>query len=394
MASVAKIKNSKYYRAYWRGIDGKQINRSTKVKISEGKKKAQEIADEMEDVYRGKKDKVKIRNAISTIHEKYNGDTLKPPSFNDFQKAFLDYKKSSVGVGSILKYKTSFRYFSDFLGNKANDGMDTITEYDIDRFKNSLSNRLSQSTVAGHIKSIKALFALSLQREEIEKTPFNGIKISRKSSSTLGTNHKRAFTMDELEILVNGLKGEWRSLVIFAVYTGQRLGDLATLKWSAIDIDNNKFSIVTSKTNRQVKMFLNSSLRKHIEEILPNKKTDYVHPNLAQKYLQNRHKTGSNGLSGAFSRHLAKLGLKEEYDLSHGRGGNKKNGRSGKRVISQLCFHSLRVTAITFLHELNVPMAIVQNWVGHDCPEIHQIYIKMGDDALRKASNAIPDIGV
>jgi site-specific recombinase XerD len=52
----------------------------------------------------------------------------------------------------------------------------------------------------------------------------------------------------------------------------------------------------------------------------------------------------------------------------------------------------LRVTAVTILHEQGVPAAIVEEWVGHDSTEVHQRYIKIGRESLKKASNALPAI--
>jgi len=38
---------------------------------------------------------------------------------------------------------------------------------------------------------------------------------------------------------------EWRSLILFALYTGQRLGDLARLCWSNLDLVKGEVRLVT-----------------------------------------------------------------------------------------------------------------------------------------------------
>jgi integrase len=45
---------------------------------------------------------------------------------------------------------------------------------------------------------------------------------------------------------------EWQSLVRFGFYTGQRLGDLATLRRSNIDLVRGEIRFVTAKTGRRM----------------------------------------------------------------------------------------------------------------------------------------------
>ena len=84
---------------------------------------------------------------------------------------------------------------------------------------------------------------------------------------------------------------------------------------------------------------------------------------------------------------LVQCGLRKS--ASHG---TKNKGRNTKREKSTLSFHSLRVTAVTMLHEAGVPAATVEEWVGHDSTEVHQTYIKIGRESLMKASSSLPTI--
>lgn len=44
------------------------------------------------------------------------------------------------------------------------------------------------------------------------------------------TNDKRLFTVKQLRRILEVADDEWRSLILFGLYTGQRLADLATLR--------------------------------------------------------------------------------------------------------------------------------------------------------------------
>jgi integrase len=71
---------------------------------------------------------------------------------------------------------------------------------------------------------------------------------------------------------------EWRSLVRFGFYTGQRLGDLAALRWSNIDLATGEIRFVTAKTGRRMIIPLSDGLRR-IASLAPSDQTDAViHP--------------------------------------------------------------------------------------------------------------------
>ena len=52
----------------------------------------------------------------------------------------------------------------------------------------------------------------------------------------------------------------------------------------------------------------------------------------------------------------------------------------------------LRRTATTFLHEAGVPQQVVQAMIGHDSAEVHQLYVAIGADTLRKAAASLPKL--
>ena len=73
---------------------------------------------------------------------------------------------------------------------------------------------------------------------------------------------------------------EWRSLVLFGLYTGQRLADLATLRWDNIDLARNEIRIKTRKTGKRLAIPIAPPLKTHIES-LPAAREGYLHPKAA-----------------------------------------------------------------------------------------------------------------
>ena len=174
---------------------------------------------------------------------------------------------------------------------------------------------------------------------------------------------------------------EWRSLVLFGLYTGQRLGDLARLCWANIDLDRNEIRLAASKTGKTLILPLAPSLRGHIESLLSADHLDApIHPRAATL------KTTS--LSNQFSDLLAQAGLRVRQ--SHRTVTGK--GHASRRALQELSFHSLRHTAVSMLHAAGVPQATVQAFAGHASAKVNALYTHVGIDALERAARALPEI--
>src|SRR5438552_6626101 len=65
---------------------------------------------------------------------------------------------------------------------------------------------------------------------------------------------RRTFTLVEIKRILKACSEdtEWRGLVLFGLYLGQRLGDMARLTWRAVNLESNEIAFTTRKTGRRV----------------------------------------------------------------------------------------------------------------------------------------------
>jgi integrase len=96
----------------------------------------------------------------------------------------------------------------------------------------------------------------------------------------------------------------------------------------------------------------------------------------------------ASALSNAFGDLLVQAGLRTKNPRESHR--SRGTGRSGRRRINELSFHSLRRTATTLLHEAGVPSTVAQALIGHDSEKVHSDYITVGREALRNAVHKLP----
>jgi integrase len=76
---------------------------------------------------------------------------------------------------------------------------------------------------------------------------------------------RRPFTIPEIQAVLSVADPEWQSLIKFGFYTGQRLGDLAALRWHNLDLGRSEIRLFTSKTGRRMIIPIADGLRTHIE---------------------------------------------------------------------------------------------------------------------------------
>ena len=199
------------------------------------------------------------------------------------------------------------------------------------------------------------------------------------------TNDKRPFTLAEIQSVLAVADPEWQSLIRFGFYTGQRLGDLAALRWSNVDLARGELRFVTAKTGRRMIIPLSEGLRAHIASLPASDNPEAMLHRRACAILE-AHGNASM-LSRQFGELLSQAGLRAS--TTHQATGKT---RSSRRNLNVLSFHSLRRTATTLLHEAGVAGAVAQALIGHDSEAIHEHYVNVGRDALQKAAAVFPVI--
>jgi len=69
-------------------------------------------------------------------------------------------------------------------------------------------------------------------------------------------------------------------MILFGLYTGQRLGDIASLRWNNLDLVRGELRLSTRKTDKTLVLPLAAPLRKHLESLSPSLNEPFapIHP--------------------------------------------------------------------------------------------------------------------
>jgi integrase len=198
---------------------------------------------------------------------------------------------------------------------------------------------------------------------------------------------RRPFTLGEVKTMLKEADDEWKSMILFGLYTGQRLGDIARLTWEQIDLEAKEIRLQTGKTGRFQKIPIPPPLLKHIRSLPTPEHGQIPLHERAEEIVALQGKTGS--LSIQFQKIMSDAGLvkkKTHKQAEHA------PGRNGHRAESRISFHSLRHTTTSLLKNAGVSPAITEEFVGHDSAEMNRIYTHMEQDAMVKAADLLPDV--
>jgi len=376
MASIRKHPKSPFWFACITLPDGRQTQRSTKLT---DRKKAQQFAEKVEEAGRGKLVEKQARKIIAEIYQMVNRDALPGSKARDFFRKWAENKKRETAESTARRYHDVVQHFIAALGKKADADVNDISRADVIAFRDGLNSGLTASSANHAVKIIRMALKDALIAELVDRNVAVGVKRVKHHGEA---NSRRPFTVPELKKVLRTVKGdEWEGLVLFGIYTGQRLRDIANLTWQNLDLDSNELAFASGKTGRRMRIPLAIPLQRHIAKLPAG--DDPEQPLFPRAF--NTRRTGT--LSNQFYDILVDAGLAEGRNHR-----GKGNGRNSRRVFNEIGFHALRHTATSLMKNAGISPAIVQDIIGHDSPAISAHYTHIDESAKRKALNAMPDL--
>lgn len=377
--SLTKRETSKFWVACFTDKSGRRLKRST---ATTDRKKAVKLAEAFEEAARRKRTLLQMRRVIADLHRDISGTAVEQKSVKTFFEEWLARKAPETAANTRTFYRGSATKFTTFLGPLADHDLTEITSDHILRFRNEQAKVLAPKTVNHLVKFLRMVFKAAKRDALIADDPTEFVDTVKQNQK----QERRPFTVDEVQSVLAVAGKEWRSMVLFGLYTGQRLADIACLTWANIDIPQRQVRLVTRKTGKHLVIPLAPPLLRDLEERRTGGACKgALHPR-ASAIVTAQGKSGH--LSNQFADLLVQAGLrkKQAHRKTHGEGRGKGSAQAG------VSFHCLRHTAVTLLKEAGIPAAVVMELVGHDSEQMSEHYTHVGDEALRKATAAFPDL--
>jgi len=342
----------------------------------------------------------RTRELLSEILESVGGERLRLFSVAEWFDHFVKGKQKSRADKTARRHQQVMRDFFVFLGAKARLNIATITSKDIAAFRDQRETLgLAPSTLNGDVAVLSAAFNAALKQGHVSVNPCAAIEPVKDKVR----GRKEVFTARQVAAILKAvevadfaaprggklgrdaneiLRRDWRGLILSAFYTGQRLGDCATIRWKQINLAGEIKTIrfQQGKTGREIVTVVHPELEKYLLALPSSDDEDaFLFPSLARQ--AGRH---ISPICKAFRKLMARAGIKQHV-IRH------RNAPEGSgRKVNALSFHSLRHGFVSCLANAGIPEEIRIALAGHTSREMGQHYTHRELALYRDAVAVLP----
>lgn len=325
MAVNKDKRTGKYYVSfYYKNSEGKLIR-----KKKEGFKKRAEAVKFMEEFLA--KNEGKTNMLFSSFVELYLKDAYVNTRITTFQN------KKYIITSKILPF------FKDFYLNN-------IEALDIRKWQNELkSEKLSDTYLRTINNQLNAIFNYAVKYYNLTSNPIlKTQKIGKKNAEDMNF-----WTKEEFNLFKSYIKDDFEFTLITEIlfFTGIRKGELLALTLNNFDFENKKMYIQYSyqRINKEDILTLPKTPRSRRTITLPNFLCEKI-----KEYASKRYDYKSD----------ERLFIVSKYCLHR-----KLNNIIKKYNLKKIRIHDFRHSHVALLIEMNVPILLIAERLGHDSPE-------------------------
>ena len=291
--------------------------------------------------------------------------------FDDLSKEFVSWERLTLGslqnelaglVQGVLSpstiglYRQAFLSLIRIIGDRK---LKAISPYHVEIYKSRRLSEVSPTKINIDLRTLRAAFNRAVQFRMIESNPFSSCK-----NVPVPEREPRFLSPEEFKSLLRVISdSQMRAIVVLAVCTAMRLGELINLRWNDVDLDrgfihlkNRDEFVLKGRKQRSVPL---NKMGAEVLLSLPRLSTFAFAEADGQKLPWRR-------VSRKFKAYVRKAGLSEEIH-----------------------FHTLRHTGASWMVQSNVPISFVKEILGHSNIATTMIYSHSTPAHLRESINTI-----
>ena len=291
------------------------------------------------------------RKVIAQMYERTVGEPLHFRTAREHLAEWVESKESETELRTYWKYRQIVDDFLTHIRVKADRLLREITPTDIRSWRDPLKRKgLAAPTVNDAIKTLRMPFKAAHDAGYVEINPCtkNSVRPVKDEARNV---EKDFFTPEHLAALIEAAPNEdWKGAILCGYYTGLRLRDVADLEWNAIDWKEQKITVTTRKTRKDVVVPTHPEFCAWLHRQTQGIGKAPVFPTLAGKSG-----AGKSGLSMQFKRIMERAGIR-------GRPLREANGEGCSQ--SSLSFHTLRHGFVSAMGNAGVSQEIRQKLTG------------------------------
>jgi len=335
--SVYKRKN-KYWIAYYE--DGRLIREP----VSLGKETAEKV--------------LKTRQA-DIIRRKFKLPIMEKISFVEMGKKYLKWSKTNK-----KSWERDIYSMKNLVGFFGEHRLSQITPLLIEQYKEErkstirvskvkkMKRKFSNAYINRDLALLKHLFTLAIKWGYVDQNPVKEVKFLREDLK------ERILKPEEIQKLLDEANDGLRPVIITALNTGMRLGEMLSLKWHQVNLQAGFIQIEHAKNGKMRKIPMNATLT----ELFENVKKE------GSEYVFLRYGKPIRSVRTAWENALRRAGIQ------------------GCR------FHDLRHTFATYALITGADLVSIRDILGHSDIRMTSRYAHSNDELKKRAVESISNL--
>jgi len=231
-----------------------------------------------------------------------------------------------------------------------------ISSYDIEKFKVEILNSgLSKARVNRYLALLKKMFNLAIDWNYLKENPARKVKLFSEKDNL----KERILSTEEEKRLLEVSSEHLRPIIITAICTGMRRGEILSLKWNQVDLSRRTIRVDKAKSGKVRIIPINDVLFKELSKLKKGQESEHV-------FVYPRTGKPINDVKTTF------------------------NATTRRAEIKDLRFHDLRHSFASRLIERGVDLITVRDLLGHHSVTVTQRYTHSNAEQKRKAVESLP----
>ena len=283
---------------------------------------------------------------MQCLNKKMGFEMEKKPDilFKDFANEFMEsyakinkrsWKRDQTSLNNLIPF-----FKSMFLSN--------ITAAAIEKYKaKRLKDGVAVATINRELTCLKTIYNKANEWERVNCNPAANIKNFKENNKI-----QIILNPNEIKRLITSATDHLKPIIIIAVNTGMRRGEILNLKWKNINFIKGYIEIEDSKSGESRKVPMNSTVSGKLQMLDKDNKFIFYNPKTKKNIVE----------------------IKRSFNTARKKAGLKK-----------IRFHDLRHTAATRMCEIGVPLKIVSKILGHSTIKMTERYANPTPDSMKEA---------
>ena len=216
-----------------------------------------------------------------------------------------------------------------------------LTQLRIEKFLDTLreDHEFGATTWNRHLAMLRAVFNWGLEKKLVAANPTQGI--GKDKAAEEAAQRDRYLDIEEIQRLLSQASDRFRPILITALHTGMRRGEILALQWQDVDLKNQNLTVRISKSGKKRQISIDDTLAETLASLPSRFKKGYVFPSPripSAPYTDLNH---------TFRRLVEKAKIDDVrfHDLRHTFASHLVMGGADLRVVQELLGHySLKTT--------------------------------------------------